>query len=153
MKYRPFLYEIPADIAARPDLLDAARATVRARLRWLESEENDGEMAFGLAMPGWAAAHLGMAQEAERLVLRMARSYVLPSMVTTHNIRDLLNVDIGGGFPALIAEMLVQSSRGWVALLPALPRRWRRDASPICTAAGRWSCPSSAGTATVSRRC
>jgi len=38
---------------------------------------------------------------------------------------DLLNVDIGGGFPALIAEMPVQSSRGRVALLPALPDRWR----------------------------
>jgi len=38
---------------------------------------------------------------------------------------DLLNVDIGGGFPGLIAEMPVQSSRGRVALLPALPDRWR----------------------------
>jgi alpha-L-fucosidase 2 len=66
-----------------------------------------------------------MAEEAERLVLRMARSYVLPSMVTTHNIGDLLNVDIGGGLPALIAEILVQSSPGLVALLPAIPRRWR----------------------------
>lgn len=49
-------------------------------------------------------------------------------MMTTHNIHGLLNVDIGGGFPARVAEMLVQSSRGSVALLPALPRRWQTGA-------------------------
>ena len=28
-------------------------ATARARPRWLESEQNDGEMALGLAILGW----------------------------------------------------------------------------------------------------
>ncbi len=55
-------------------------------------------------------------------------------MMTTHNIHGLLNVDIGGGFPALIAEMLVQSSRGSVALLPALPADGRPGPSRTCTA-------------------
>src|SRR5664279_1875812 len=91
-------------------------------------------MAFGLAMPGWAA-HLGLAQEAERLVLRLARSYVLLSMVATHNCHDLLNVDIGGGFPALIAEMPVHVElrspvRQHLSVRcrgsAALPGRWTR---------------------------
>jgi len=75
-----------------------------------------------------AAAHLGMAEKAGRVVLRMARSYLLPSMVTRHNIDDLLNVDIGGGFPALIAECWSSRHGPRVALLPALPHRWRTGA-------------------------
>ena len=73
-----------------------------------------GEMAFGLAMLGWAAAHLGPAQEAERLVLRLARSYVLLSMVTTHN-------------PPRPAER----GHRW-----RLSRADRRDAGPVVTRPG-----------------
>jgi hypothetical protein len=37
----------------------------------------------------------------------------------------LFNVDICGGLPALIVEMLVQSSIGRISVLPARPVEWK----------------------------
>jgi hypothetical protein len=41
-----------------------------------------------------------------------------------HNHRSLLNMDISGGMPAVIIQMLVSSRRGEIRLLPAKPDEW-----------------------------
>ena len=41
-----------------------------------------------------------------------------------HNHRHLFNMDISGGQPALIIQMLVGSEPGHIRLLPALPEQW-----------------------------
>lgn len=108
---------------ADPRLAGAAARTVRARLSWWRGQEAD-EMAFGLVQLGLAAASLGMAEEAHEAVSLLAERYWRPTLVPTHNRGRILNVDIGGGFPALVAAMLIGSAPGRLEVLPALPRAW-----------------------------
>ena len=81
-------------------------------------------MAFGLVQLGMSAAHLGLAELAYQVLTQLATRYWRPSLVSTHDAGCIFNVDLCGGFPALVAEMLVQSSRSAVHLLPALPGAW-----------------------------
>ncbi|GAB2512912.1 glycosyl hydrolase family 95 catalytic domain-containing protein [Nocardiopsis aegyptia] len=118
----PLWYE-PDPAFADPRLRAAAVRTVRARLAWWRGQESD-EMAFGLVQLGLAAARLGLAEEAHETLALLATRYWRPTLVSTHNRGALFNVDIGGGFPAVVAAMLVRSSEGRVDLLPALPRAW-----------------------------
>src|SRR5699024_8554097 len=48
----------------------------------------------------------------------------ISTLVPTHNRDALFNVDIGGGFPAVVAAMLAGSTEGRLDLLPALPNSW-----------------------------
>ena len=41
-----------------------------------------------------------------------------------HNHRSLLNMDISGGLPSVLIQMLIASAPGKVRLLPALPKAW-----------------------------
>lgn len=45
-------------------------------------------------------------------------------MASTHNYRSLFNMDISGGMPAVIIQMLVASEPGSIRLLPAGPTVW-----------------------------
>ncbi|WP_150240463.1 glycosyl hydrolase family 95 catalytic domain-containing protein [Nocardiopsis quinghaiensis] len=118
----PLWYEAdPAFASPRPRA--AAVAAVRARLDWWRGQESD-EMAFGLVQLGLAAANLGLAAEAHEILALLATRYWRPTLVPTHNRGSLFNVDIGGGFPAVVAAMLAGSGEGRLDLLPALPREW-----------------------------
>ncbi len=119
----PVLYEVDPEIAGRPDLLEACRRAVHARMAW-RREQDGGDMAFGLVQLGLAAAHLRMVDEAYAIVGMLASRYFNSSLVPTHDAGTIFNVDIGGGLPELIVAMLVQSSRGALELLPALPTQW-----------------------------
>lgn len=118
----PLWYE-PDPAFAAPRMRAAAVAAVRARLGWWRGQESD-EMAFGLVQLGLAAANLGLAAEAHETLALLATRYWRPTLVPTHNRGSLFNVDIGGGFPAVVATMLARSGEGYVDLLPALPRQW-----------------------------
>ncbi|WP_344098314.1 glycosyl hydrolase family 95 catalytic domain-containing protein, partial [Nocardiopsis tropica] len=119
----PLWYETDPAFAS-PRLRAAAVRAVRARLGWWRGQEAD-EMAFGLVQLGLAAANLGLAGEAHETLGLLATRYWRPTLVPTHNRGALFNVDIGGGFPAVVAAMLVRSSEGRLDLLPALPPDWR----------------------------
>jgi hypothetical protein len=126
----PLLYEVDPEIACDKAMLRACRRAVELRMRWRRQPGN-GEMAFGLAWLGIVAAHLGMADVALETVNMLAARYWRPSLVSSHDAlggagggEGLFNVDICGGLPALIVEMLVQSSVGTVRLLPACPAEW-----------------------------
>jgi len=121
----PLWYEPDPLITEDPALRAAAVATVRGRLAWWAGDES-GEMAFGLAQLGLAAAALGLADEAYAAVELMAGRYWRPNLVPTHNRGELFNVDIAGGLPAVIAAMLVRCAHGRLDLLPALPAAWPR---------------------------
>ena len=108
---------------ADPNLAGAAARAIRARLSWWRGQESD-EMAFGLVQLGLAAAALGMAEEAHETVSLLAERYWRPTSVPTHNRGRIFNVDIAGGFPALVAAMLLGSVEGRLEVLPALPRAW-----------------------------
>jgi hypothetical protein len=119
----PLWYEPDPLLWDDPALRAAAGATVRARLAWWR--RNGDEMAFGLVQLGLAAATLGLAEEAYACLDQLTRAYWRDSLVSTHNAGDLFNVDICGGYPAVVLAMLV-GSRGpdQLVLLPALPAAW-----------------------------
>jgi hypothetical protein len=104
-----------------PALRAAAGQTIERRLAWWRG--NGDEMAFGLVQLGLAAAQLGLAEPAYETLARLTR-YWRPSLVATHNLGAIFNVDICGGLPALVVAMLVRSGRDRVDLLPALPAAW-----------------------------
>jgi len=123
----PLWYELDPAFAADPALRAAATRTIGRRLAWWHSTEAD-EMAFGLVQLGLAAAQLGLAEPAHEILTRLAR-YWRPSLVATHNLGRIFNVDICGGLPALVVAMLLRSARehaglSRVDLLPALPAAW-----------------------------
>ncbi|AAZ55649.1 conserved hypothetical protein [Thermobifida fusca YX] len=131
----PFWYE--GDPAfADPTLRAAAVRAIRARLAWWRSAASD-EMAFGLVQLGLAAANLGLATEAATTLELMATRYWRPTLVSTHNRRALFNTDICGGFPAVVAAMLLRSREGRCDLLPALPPAWPEgEARGLCGRGG-----------------
>jgi hypothetical protein len=121
----PLWYEPDPLIVADPALNAAAVAAVRDRLAWWDGAESD-EMAYGLAQLGLAAAALGLADEACTTLERMATRYWGANLVPRHNRDAIFNVDIAGGFPAVVAAMLVRSAHGGLDLLPARPDAWPR---------------------------
>jgi len=116
-------YEPDGDILTR--LREPVRAVIRDKLRWRESGGTREEMAYGLVQLGLAAAAICDGDLALECVDRMSRLYFLPSLATTHDVGAIFNVDIAGGFPAVVNAMLVGSTVGTLKLLPALPGRWR----------------------------
>lgn len=132
----PLWYEPDPVLLTDSGLHEAARLAIEYRLRWWR--EHGDEMAFGLVQLGLAAAALGEAELVWETVTHLASRYWRPSLVSTHNAGELFNVDICGGFPALVLGMLVSSRhadgaelelsgttgrRGVerIGLLPALP--------------------------------
>jgi hypothetical protein len=113
----PLWYEPDPVLLSDPGLREAARLAVAYRLRWWR--DNGDEMAFGLVQLGLAAAALGEAELVWAAVTHLASRYWRPSLVSTHNAGALFNVDICGGFPALVLAMLVASHRASPAELSA----------------------------------
>ncbi|PZX16392.1 glycosyl hydrolase family 65 [Breznakibacter xylanolyticus] len=122
------LYErIDPDFVASPSLMEAARVAVEKRMVH-RRRENGGEMVFGLAQMGMVAANLGDAQITGEIIQWMSKYYWAPSLATYHNSGNLFNMDMSGGFPAVILRALAYSEPGKVKLLPALPADWKQGA-------------------------
>ncbi|GAA1175286.1 glycosyl hydrolase family 95 catalytic domain-containing protein [Nesterenkonia xinjiangensis] len=117
-----------------PQMRAAALTTVRQRLTYRESDPPESmQMAFGLCELGVVAARLGEAELALRIVHTLAQQHWHPSMMSTHDPSSILNADASGGFPAVVAAMLLTSRPGQAVLLPALPQRWSTGAvSGLC---------------------
>lgn len=125
----PFYYGGDPAFDEDPALRAAAVRAVRSRLRWWLSEASD-EMGYGLALLGVAAAHLGLGEEAYAALTRIGEAYWRANRVPTHNRDHMFNVDLAGGYPALVVAMLLRSrdvgSDGVarIDLLPACPAAW-----------------------------
>lgn len=106
----PLWHEPDPAIVDDPALRAAAVVAVRRRLAFWRGDRS-GEMGYGLAQVGLAAAGLGLAAEAAETLGLMARRYWRPSLVPTHNRGGVFNLDLAGGLPAVVAAMLVRSTQ------------------------------------------
>ena len=119
----PLFYEVDPEFIERPELIDAAKTAIEKRLEYRRSK-NGAEMAFGLVQKGLAAAHIGDTRHAYECVDWLCHSYWSPVFTSYHDPMEIFNVDICGGLPALVTEMIIQSTRDSLMLLPALPEEW-----------------------------
>ena len=123
------LFEMPdRDIMDDPSLREAARIAVERRMEE-RRKENGGIMAFGMVQLAMAAASLGEGEMAWEAVRWLSSNYWSPSLVTTHDPGHIFNLDLSGGFPALIIKMLAYSEPGTIHLLPAIPGEWTRGSA------------------------
>lgn len=118
----PLFYWMPDEIAASPELRAAFRKIVEIKLE--NHYKRAGFMSFGLVQLGQAAATLGEGELAYQAVVRLVNSYWLNNLASMHNPKSLFNMDVSGGLPAVLIQMLVNSAPGKVQLLPALPKGW-----------------------------
>lgn len=118
----PLYYWMPDEIAADPALQAAFRKIVEIKLE--HHYKTAGFMSFGVVQLGQAAATLGDSELAYQALARLVNSYWLGNLASMHNPKSLLNMDISGGLPAVLIQMLVGSAPGRLSLLPALPKEW-----------------------------
>ncbi len=114
---------LPAEIEERADLRRAFVHTARRRME-IRRRDGGGVMAFGLAQLGLAAAALRQPDLCGEILDWLSSRYWRPSMVTTHDPGAIFNVDLSGGYPAVVARVLLDSRPGHLELLPGLPERW-----------------------------
>jgi alpha-L-fucosidase 2 len=119
----PLFYEVDPDFDDNPALKEAAVTAIENRMRYRRGR-NGAEMAFGLVQKGLAAAHLGDTEHAYECVDWLCNSYWSPAFTSYHDPGEIFNVDICGGLPAVVTEMIIQSSAEAVDLLPTLPEQW-----------------------------
>lgn len=118
----PLYYNMPDEIAADTQLQAAFRKIIEIKLAHHYREA--GFMSFGVVQLGQAAATLGDGELAYQAMVRLVNGYWLSNLASMHNHRSLFNMDVSGGLPAVLIQMLVASSPGRIRLLPALPRAW-----------------------------
>jgi hypothetical protein len=119
----PLFYEPDPDFLTSQELKKAAETAIENRLIYRRGK-NGAEMAFGLVQLGLAAAHINDVDHAYECVDWLCNSYWSPAFTAYHDPGKIFNVDICGGLPAVVCEMLVQSSANKIVLLPALPTQW-----------------------------
>ncbi|WP_108251439.1 glycosyl hydrolase family 95 catalytic domain-containing protein [Planctomonas deserti] len=116
------------DTEAARSLRQAAATTIARKIAWRAEDPTAPpgrmEMAFGLVQLGLAAAALGDAESALTCAEWLAVKHWRPALTTTHDAGRIFNLDASGGFPALVAAMLVASDLQSVTLFPALPDAW-----------------------------
>lgn len=118
---------IDTDFKDNPELIEAALKTVEARMEHRRRAAG-GEMVFGLAQLGMVTANTGQAGLTHEIIDLMSRYFWAPSMATFHNPGNLFNMDMSGGFPAVILRSLAYSEPGVIELLPALSPGWKSGA-------------------------
>jgi hypothetical protein len=119
----PLFYEVDPDFEERPELKKAAITAIENRLKY-RRDNNGAEMAFGLVQKGLAAAHIKDTEHAYECVDWLCSSYWSPAFTSYHDPGEIFNVDICGGLPAVVTEMIIQSSADMVEFLPACPEQW-----------------------------
>lgn len=123
----PLYYVLPEEIEKDAKLQDGFRKSVEFKLaeHWKDKEDR-GFMSFGLVQLGQVVSTLGDGELSLLCLRHLVNRFWLNNLASMHNHRHLFNMDISGGQPALIIQMLVGSDLGKVRLLPAIPKKWSK---------------------------
>lgn len=121
----PLYYGMPDEIENDPVIREGFRRSAAFKLaeHW-KNKEDRGFMSFGLVQLGQISASLGDGELAYLCLRHLVNRFWLNNLASMHNHRHLFNMDISGGQPAMIIQMLVASKPGRIKLLPALPAEW-----------------------------
>ena len=123
----PLYYVLPQEIEADAKLLEGFRKSVEFKLaEYWKDPEDRGFMSFGLVQLGQVVSTLGDGELSYLCLRHLVNRFWLNNLASMHNHRHLFNMDISGGQPALIIQMLVGSDIGKIKLLPALPKEWSK---------------------------
>ncbi len=114
---------MPKEIEDNSTLQKAFKRAADLRMD-IRKREDGGVMAFGLVQLGLAMSSLRDSEGSYEAVDWLANRFWQRNMVTTHDPKTIFNVDLCGGFPAIIIKMLMTSQPGTLELLPALPKKW-----------------------------
>lgn len=140
------LYHVPdPDIMDNPDLVKACCTSIEKRLEYRRGKDG-AEMSFGIVQLGLAATNLKNTALAYECVDWLCNRYWTTAFASTHNPGETFNVDICGGLPAVIAQMLLRSREGEIELLPCLPDAWPGGSvAGLCARGGfhvdiEWEC-------------
>jgi len=106
------------DLELTPDLALAARRSLEHRLA-----HDGGGTGWSRAWAVCLWARLGDGDGAHESVRRMLSDHIAPNLLGLHP-PHVFQIDGNFGYTAGIAEMLVQSHRKMLRLLPALPAAW-----------------------------
>jgi len=115
---------VSPDFKTNTALRNAAAKTLKYKIDFRRSEDG-GEMAFGLAQIGMVACNLENNTDVSWIINKLAGDYWTNSLASQHNNGNLFNMDISGGFPALVVKSLIYSEPGYISLLPALSPDWK----------------------------
>ncbi len=102
----------------QPELFQAARATIDRRL-----SSGGGQTGWSRAWVVNFFARLYDAEACRKHINALITEQMTPSLLDLHP-PNIFQIDGNLGVTAGIAEMLVQSHRGTIELLPALPKAW-----------------------------
>ena len=120
----PLFYGMPDEIKNSPELQEAFRKSIDYKMNRHWRSNVSGFMSFGLVQLGQAAASLGEGELVYECLQHLVNRYWLNNLASMHNHRSVFNMDISGGMPALMIQMLVASDPGEISLLPALPKHF-----------------------------
>ena len=113
-----------------PDYQRAAKASLDARM-----EHGSGHTGWSAAWAACLYARFGEGDAAYGCLQKLWKNSTFSNLFDTCN--DVFQIDGNLGAPAGILEMLVQSHRGRIELLPALPKVWQDGAvRGICLRGG-----------------
>lgn len=120
------LYDLhDPEIMDNPKLVEGAKRVINRRME-IRRKDNGGVMAFGMMHLGFSAAALGEKETAYDILKWAGNSYWNNNMVSTHDPKDIFNVDMSGGYPSLVMKMLAYADPGNISLLPCLPVGWTK---------------------------
>ena len=118
--------DAPAEIVTNAVLVQIVRDTIDAQLAKGDDGSGDGPKAFEYVRLGLAACKLGDADRAEKCLARLTDAFWTEGGGTFHLENDVFNMDLSGGYPYLVSEMLVHGEDSWVRFMPAKPDGWRK---------------------------